>query len=35
MQQVGVVTGACVDKVLVGQVDSDKYDAEFMCNRWV
>ena len=27
MQQVGVVTGVCVDKVVVGQVDDDKYDT--------
>ena len=32
MTQVGVVTGVCVDKVVVGQVDNDRYDTEFECN---
>ena len=31
----GVGAGWFLDKVVVGQVDSNKYDAEFMCNRWV
>ena len=35
MTQVGVATGVYVDKVVVGQVDTDKYDTEFVCNRWV
>ena len=31
----GVGAGWFLDKVVVGQVDTDKYDTEFVCNRWV
>ena len=33
MTQVGVVTGVCVDKVVAGHVDNDKYDTDGCSDR--
>ena len=31
----GAGAGWFLDKVVVKQMDTDKYDTEFVCNRWV